>query len=397
MSEAPTTSVTLATTVLSLGTLVSHGFGLSLVPALLPQIEETFDSGFGALGFAVATGLGAYAIGGLSASRVLDALPNRTVLNATFIATGLALLGASAAASPVLIALPVVLLGISAPISWAATTHVAARTVSWHARSIVMAGASGGVGLGVIVNGGLVRLFAEPGAWRTGFVVAAIISLSVAVASLLVFRRPIDRPSVGTADLMARGSYRKVLTRWPGRVVVGASAVAGVSSYTFMTFLTATAIEEMGATAAEAGALLWVMGGVGIVASLFLGRVGDRDSPTLAVSWMFLLCGLGLAVVSMFWGFAALVVAAIGVAILNYPVWGVVAAIATNRYEPPSALRAVSLGLVGAATLSAMANVAAGQWIDRVGSMRLPVLALAVLTMAVAAWLARIYRAHVLD
>jgi predicted MFS family arabinose efflux permease len=179
--------------------------------------------------------------------------------------------------------------------------------------------------------------------------------------------------------------------------VVAASAFAGVSSYTFMTFLTATAVEEMGATAAGAGALLWAMGGVGVVASVLLGRVGDQGSPTLAVTWMFLVCGLGLAVVSLFWGYPALVVAALGVAVLNYPVWGVVAAIATNRFEPPSALRAVSLGLVGAATLSALANVIAGQWIDQVGSMRLPVVVLSFLTLAMAAWLGKNYRAHVLD
>ena len=39
-----------ATIALGLGTLVSHGFGLSLVPAMLPRIEEEFASGYGVLG-----------------------------------------------------------------------------------------------------------------------------------------------------------------------------------------------------------------------------------------------------------------------------------------------------------------------------------------------------------
>lgn len=383
--------------VLGLGTLVSHGFGLSLVPALLPQIENSYRSGYGPLGIAVASGLLAYAIGGFAASKVLDLLPNRTVLNGTFVVTGLALASAAAADSPTVIAVPVILLGISAPISWAATTHVAARSVDWHSRSMVMGGASGGVGLGVIVNGGLVRFFADPEAWRTAFVIAGVISLGVTVASALLFRRPIDRPSAGMSAVAGRGSYRRVFAEWPGRVVVFTSAVAGVSSYTFMTFLTTTAIEEMGASPAAAGALLWIMGSLGVVASLSLGRIGDRDSPTFVVSLMFLTCGAGLGIVTVFWGYPGLVIASLGVAFLNYPVWGLVAAIATRRFDAPSALRAVSLGLVGAAGLSATASILAGQWIDRVGSMRIPLVVLTVLTLLVGTWLMRNYRVHVLE
>lgn len=396
VSRTTPTTPAAATIVLGLGTLVSHGFGLSLVPALLPQVERTFDSGFGALGAAVAGGLVAYAAGGLAASRILDGLPNRTVLNGTFIATAIALAAASAAGSPALIALPVVLLGVSAPISWAATTHVAARSVGLHARSLVMAGAAGGVGLGVIVNGGLVRFFADGGQWRIALWVASLISLAVAVASMIVFRSPIDRPSAAMG-MMKTGSYKAVFADWPGRVVVVASAMAGVTAYTFITFLTTTAIEQMGASAGGAGALLWAMGGVGLVASLLAGRVGDRLSPTLAVTLMFATAGLGLGFVSLSWNYSALIVAALAVAVLNYPVWGVVATIAANRFEAPSAVRAVSLGLVGAATLAAGTNIAVGVWIDNYGSTRWPIVALGTLSLLVAIWLAGNYRAHVLD
>lgn len=394
MTESQHVAPRSATIVLGLGTLVSHGFGLSLVPALLPQIEATFASGFGALGLAVATGLLAYAAGGLLASRVLDWLPNRTVLNGTFLLTALSLAGASLAVSPAMITPPVILLGVAAPISWAATAHVVSRAVEFQSRNLVMGGAAGGVGLGVIVNGALVRFFSTPTAWRASFLVAAGISILVVVASVLLFRQPIDRPSTGLGP-SRRGSYRALLGTWPGKVVVFSSAIAGVSAYTYMTFLTTTAIVEMETGADAAGGLLWLIGVVGVIASLSAGRLGDRASPLRVVGTLFLICASGFSVLTVSWGYPGLVVGSIGMAVLNYPVWGLVAAIAMRRFDPPMALRTVSLGLVGAASLAAISSVVTGQWLDRVGSMRSPVLVLAAMSFGIGFWLLRLYLRHV--
>jgi len=259
-----------------------------------------------------------------------------------------------------------------------------------------MGGAAGGVGLGVIVNGGLVHFFSDLDGWRTAFGIAAAISFGVVIGSLALFRTPIDRPSTGIEPASGSNSYLRVLRSWPGLVVVLGSSVAGVGTYTFNTFLTTTAIEKMGASA-TAGALLWTMGAIGVVASLVLGGLGDRRSPTLIVAWMFLICGAGIGLASGLWTYQALFIGVVGVAILNYPVWGLVAAVATNRFEAPDALTAVSMGLVGASSLSAVANVAAGQWVDTVGDMRIPYAALAVLTSLAGIWLMRNYRIHVAD
>lgn len=392
MTESAYVATGPATVVLGLGAMVSHGFGLSLVPALLPQIEATFASGFGALGLAVATGLLAYAMGGLLASRVLDWMPNRTVLNGTFLLTSLSLAGASFATSPSLIAPSVIMLGVAAPVSWAATAHATSRSVEPQSRNLVMGGAAGGVGLGVIVNGTLLRVFSTPAGWRTSFLVAAGISILVTVASVAVFREPVERPSAGLGKQAGRGSYRVLLRTWPGRVVVASSAIAGVSSYTFITYLTTTAIVEMGSGPTAAGALLWLMGILGIISSLFIGRLGDRASPLLAVGAIFLVCAAGLAFLSVFWAYPGLVVASVGMAVLNYPIWGLVAGIAMRRFDAPVALRAVALGLVGAALLAAISSVVTGAWLDLVGSMRLPVLVVTAMTSGVGLWLARLYR-----
>ena len=118
-----------ATIALGLGTLVSHGFGLSLVPAMLPRIEDEFGSSYGVLGLAVASGLLAYAAGALMATAVMVRLPTRGLLIATYMVTGGGLAVTALATSPGYIALAVGLLGISAPISWTAAIHVAREAV----------------------------------------------------------------------------------------------------------------------------------------------------------------------------------------------------------------------------------------------------------------------------
>ncbi len=139
------------------------------------------------------------------------------------------------------------------------------------------------------------------------------------------------------------------------------------------------------------------MGTIGVLASLMLGRLGDRRSPTLIVAWMFLVCGIGIGVSFALWSYEALIIGVVGVAILNYPVWGLVAAVATNRFEAPDAVTAIAMGLVGASSLSATANIAVGQWVDVVGNTRIPYGVLAALTFAVGIWLMHNYRLHIAD
>ena len=380
-----------ATLVLGLGTMVSHGFGLSLVPAMLPRIEHDFDSGYGVLGLAIATGLLAYLVGALLASWTLERLPTRTVLFGTLLLTGLGLLAAAAAQSPAVIAASVVVLGVSAPISWTTTTHVARVTVEAGSLALVTAGATGGAAVGTMVNGVLVQTSASLHTWRISFVFAALVAALVVIASLALFRRPIDQPA-SSADRGAARGYRAVLTSRSGRIVVVTSGVSGVAAFTFAAFLTATAIDEMGVSSLSAAALFWVIGLVGAVSGLVVGRVGDRRTPLFGMVVITACYGVSLVILALFWRYPALLVAAVGLGILNYAVWGLVATEANRSFEPEIAVRAVSLGLVAAAGLGATGNALSGAWIDATESMRAPIAVAAVLTCGLALWLASLYR-----
>jgi len=373
--------------VFGLGTLVSHGFGLSLVPAMLPRIEEEFQSGYGALGVAVAAGLVAYALGSVLASPIMRLVPTRGLLLGTFALTGVGFVVTALAPSTIFISVAVVILGISAPISWTATIHIARETVSPKSLAIVSAGASGGAAVGVIVNGVLVQTSGSIHTWRVSFLFAAAVALAVIIIALVVFKQPIPRPdSSGTALLAV---FRKVLTDPSGRMIVATSAVSGVAVFTLATFLTATAIDEMGVSDTAAALLLVIAGLVGVGSALGLGRVGDRRTPTFAITIAMGLYAATLVVLAAGWSYPVLVVAVIGYGFLNGPVWGLMGAAANRRFTAELTVGVISLGLVASSLTGAIGNSLSGAWIEVTGSMRIPILVLAVMTSAVTIYLIR--------
>lgn len=359
---------------------------------MLPFIEEEFGSGYGVLGLAVAVGLLAYAAGSLVASPVMRLAPPRGLLLATFAVTGVGFVASAVASSPLSIAVAVVLLGLSAPISWTATLHMARETVRPASLALVSAAASGGAAVGVIVNGVLVRTSDGLHSWRVSFVLAAAAAGLAIVLVLVVFRDPIPR-IVRSAQTLV-GLFAAVSRDRSGRVIAVTSGVAGVAVFTLATFLTATAIDEMGRSATEAGLLFLVGGLVGASAALAGGRLGDRRAPITAIAIAMTTYTLCLALLGGVWTYPVLVVAVVGYGILNGPVWGLMGAMANRRFGPEMAVGAVALGLVSASLVGALGNSIAGFWIERFGSMREPVFGLALLAGLCSWYLFRVIQAE---
>jgi predicted MFS family arabinose efflux permease len=373
-----------ATIVLALGTLVSHGLGLSLVPALLPYIEREFESGYGVLGLATATGLLAYALGAALASRIVRTVPTRALLLATFAVGGMGFVAIALSNSPPLIAAALAVLGVAAPISWTATIHLGRRTLPARSSSVVLAGASGGAALGAIVNGVLVQTSDAIHSWRVSFIVAAAVAVAVIAIAAWTF------PAVAgpeASGLPRRSVLGHVLKSSSGLLVVVTSGVAGVASFTFATFLTATALDEMGRSPISAASLLWIGGTVGVMAALGLGRLGDLTTPTLASTVAMSTYSIALMTLALGWSYGWLVVAVVGFGILNGPIWGLMGAFANHRLTSELGIVAVSLGLVAASLAGAFGNSISAALLESTGSMRGPVTALAAITAIAAIFL----------
>ncbi len=373
--------------VLGLGTLVSHGFGLSLVPALLPDIEREYQSGYGILGLAIATGLIAYAIGGGIAPRVMRSLPTRTLLLGTFALSAAGLAAVAVSVSPLVIALAVTLLGLSAPISWTATIHVGRETIPSARGGVVLAGASGGAAAGVVVDGVLVQTSASLHSWRLSFVFAACVAVALIGLATRVLPRTIAKPETTGEPVLP--SFGRVLRDPSGLMIVVTSGVSGLAVFVLATFLTATAIDEMGASAIQAALLLWVAGVVGVSAALAFGRLGDIRTPTFAIASAMTIYSVALVLLVLGWSYPWLLAAVVGYGILNGPVWGLMGAAANRRFSSGLGVGAVALGLVAASLSGAVGNTVAAFWLETTGSMRVPVTALAVSTALAAVYLIR--------
>ena len=201
----------------------------------------------------------------------------------------------------------------------------------------------------------------------------------------MVFKRPVIGPSATGDKLISR--IRTVIADPSGRMVIATSGISGVAVFTLTTFLTATAIDEMGVSDVSAAALLWIAGTVGVASALTFGPMADRRTPTAALTIVVVAYALALLLLSLVWSYGALVAAVIGYGMLNGPVWGLVASMANRRFSAELAVGAVSAGLVAASLLGALGNSLTGLWIESSGSMRGPVFGLATLMIVLGGYL----------
>ena len=367
--------------------LVTHGFGSSLTPALLPRIADSFQAGYGVLGLAVATGIFAYGLGAVLGIRVVERIPPRGLLIVCLAVCGTGFLAVSSAGSPRVLAMCVVVIGLASPISWSVSVYIVGRMVRPGSHGRVMAIAAAGVALGNGINGVFVQLLVEPDQWRVAFVIAAALSACMVAGTLLVFRLPIDAPSRAVTIEHEENVWRRIWSVPAGRVVILSSTLAGVGGFTFTTYLSEVAVDELLVGPVAAAVPWWLASVVGVTIALPVGLIADRGSPVGVMSMMVFTYAAALTFLVFRWSYPALLVAAFGFAVFNFPVWGLLGLAAHRSLPPELAVRAVSGGLAAAAPAAVLGITGAGMWIDRSGSFRAPLVVLAVLMILATIWL----------
>ncbi len=371
--------------------MVTHGFGNGLVPALLPRIGESFGSGYGTLGLAVSSGLLAYGLGAAVGVRVVDVFPLRGIILAALSVCVVGFLVAVWARTPVALAGSVVLISLLAPISWSASVRLIARVVKPSSRGRVMVVAGSGAGVGGGINGAFALFLAGQDEWRLAFVITTAVSVAAALAVLVLLPgTPASNPRLARTAVRRRG-WRDTWAVRSGRIVVLLSVAAGVGGFTFVSYMSATAVDEFGVSPLAVATLWWIASSVGLMAAMVMGAWSDRVSPVLVMGVISLVFATSLIVLVLTWSYAGLMVAAVGFGFFNYPIWGLLGHLAGQGMEPRLAVRAFSGGLTAAAWCAMSGIALAGWWIDRTGSFRIPVIAVAVLSGLVTAWLVTEY------
>lgn len=371
--------------------MVTHGFGNGLVPALLPRIGESFGSGYGTLGLAVSSGLLAYGLGSAVGVRVVDLFPLRGIILAALSVCVVGFLVAVWARSPVALAGSVVLISLMAPISWSASVRLIARVVKPSSLGRVTVVASSGAGVGGGINGVFAVSLAGLDEWRLAFAIATVASVATALAILLLLpRTPASEPRLARTAVRRR-DWRDTWAVRTGRMVILFSIAAGLGGFTFVSYMSATAVDEFGVSPVAVAGLWWIASSVGLMAAVVMGAWSDRVSPVLVIGVISFVYFSGLVVLVLTWSYSGLMLAALGFGFFNYPIWGLLGHLAGQGMEPRLAVRAFSGGLTAAAWCATSGIALAGWWIDRTGSFRIPVIALAALSGLVTAWIATEY------
>lgn len=372
--------------------LITHGFGGGLLPALLPRITESFQSGYGVLGLAAASGFAAYGLGAAFGVKAVDRFPPRGLLIFCLAVSGAGFLAASASSSPGVMAACAAAVGLAAPASWAVSVHIAGAAVDPRHHGRVMAAASAGTGVGYGLNGLFVQMMAGPGEWRAAFVIASAAAFAVIAGTLLVFRRPIELP-FRMEEVGRGGGLRQIWLVPGGRAVILMSVVSGACGLPFAAYLSEVAVEELAVSPLAAAFLWWLAAAVGVAAALPAGLLADRGSPVSAAAVMAGGYAVLLGLLAFWWSYPALLTASVAYGVLNFPVWGLIGLAAHRSLPPRLAVKAVSVGLMAAAWTASLMVTVSGAWIDRFGSFRAPAAVLAVLTAALTWWFRSAYRA----
>lgn len=365
--------------------LITHGFGVGLVAAMLPRITQSFRSGYGVLGLALSVGLAAYGLGAALGIKAVDRLPSRGLLILCLAVCGSGFLAASAASSPGMLALSVMVIGICAPVSWSASVNIAGAAVDPRHHGRVLAVASAGTGIGYGLNGVFVHTMTGAEEWRWAFVIAAAAAAATIAGTLLVFHRPIELP-FRMEETGREGAWRQILLIPGGRAVILMSVVSGLAGLTFAAYMAEIAVHELALSPLAAAFPWWLAAGAGSAAALPLGWLADRGSPVGVVSAMAGAYAALLGLLALRWSHPALLAAALAYGVLNFPVWGLIGLAAHRSLPPLLAVRAVSGGLVAASLSAAVSIAVSGAWIDRTGSFRGPTAVLAVLAAALTLW-----------
>lgn len=372
------------------GIMVTHGFGLGLIPALLPNIAHSLGSGYRIMGLATSTILFAYGLGAALTPRLAERVGARNLLIATYLLTGAGFVLTAVSGSAPALALCVVALGLSAPVNWTATLQAAGRVTAPGQRGLVMSIASAGGGIGAAANGFFVWFLTGPHAWRWAFVFAAAAAGAAALAAPLLIKDPLPPAS---SPERRRGAHRRVWAAGAGRMVILVSVGSGVTAFTVGYYLTAVAADEFGTGPLASASLWWLAGAVALAVAPPLGRMADRTTPTRALLLITSLYTAVLLAAANFWSYPVWLLAAAGFAVFNYPIWGLLGLEADRSLPPELAVRAVTDGLALAAPSAGAAIALAGAWFERTSTLRPLISILAMGAMAVAFWLAVRHRA----
>ncbi len=270
---------------------VAQAFGRFTYPLLLTAIQDDLGHSYTVAGGLASANLVAY-LGGtvavtLLATRMLPGAVLRVGLVASV--TGLALITFSPGLGA--LAFGLVVSGFAGALIWVPAPVVGAALLPDRLRGLAFGSIGAGIGVGLVAAGLLaipVRASDDPEAWRWLFGIEAVVGLVVAIAALVILRKP------SGGALTTAGVRLSAIREIPGWVaLLAAYAAFGISYSWFFNFLIAMLEDDRGVRATSAAVVFVVLGAATIPGGLLAGRLSDAVGrrPTMVAGFVGMAAG----------------------------------------------------------------------------------------------------------
>lgn len=363
--------------------VVSHGYGLFLFAAVVPFMQQSTEITFWHIGIAGAATQLAYLFG----ASLLGVIGSSVSMKKVSIATGafapIVLLSISFMSDPIMIIVSLVLLALSASMSWGAIVEIVSRYAPNNRRSTYLSSASSGTawGYGII---GLVIIWLVPMlGWEISWRFASVFGLFVLVATILMFRK-LGRATSHTEHSVVSVKFsdflKGILTQKRAVLACSLFFFIGITTMPFSTWLNSY-IAELKLPMELAGISWTTVGVTGMFAGVVLGGFADKFGNGLAILILFLVFGASQIAFNLDPG-SMLILACIGYGVMYFPVWGVVAGWLNETFDSVSTMRISGFCMITFGVGGATGNVIMGLIKESTGSLQLGFSMLSYLSMA---------------
>jgi MFS family permease len=327
----------------------SYGFGLSLFPQVVPDMRA--DLGFGYAFVSTATALAQFStvVFAILAAWLTPRIGAAQVVIASVALCGLSLLAIPLSSDPIVIGAMLTLMGGSGASTFVPMINLVSRTVPPRQRGFVMSVISSAPAYGVLTNSLLVPSFAGSGNWQTVWYIVGGITILLAAAATLTFRRAglftsqAEELHAGTSPEHANG-IRSAMP-WV-LLILALSFFNGFSPYPYLGYLSPYLREELGYSVSYAAWLWSMIGIVGIFAGFLAGAISSRVGTRAAI----LFCYVNFLAAGLIMDFAPTPALAILAGVLFafgfYPIYGLLPAYVSHRTSTGLAVSIFGLSTV---------------------------------------------------
>lgn len=352
--------------------LATYAFGNYLFAALLPDMQAAIGFDYAGAGLITSMGMVGFLAGSLISARLCALIGSENLVILTMLVTAGALFGYALAGDYWTLLILRTMIGVATATAWVPMAVLIPRFTPPAFRGRAMGFVNAGTNFGLILNGLLLSLLLTPTGSDGLWIVTGLVSLSIAVGCLIVFRRA-DGFQPGTMETSSGRSACKRTEAGGNRtgiVLVCASIVAMLGT-PLLTYLSAYAVDDLGYRPSQIAPIWSMMGIAGALGGVVLGWIADKHTVRTAIVMAFALLGTAAAILTIGSDntpLPALYAAAVMLSIGFFAVYGLLPAYISHSF--PTGQSIAIFGYVNAAqaAFSALGNYLFGFLRDQTGS-----------------------------